>query len=86
VVLGLSGGVDSTVGGCFIASSDRQKSIFFVNNGLLRKNEFKSIDVQRNGTERKSVDAGDRFLSLAGLVILKPSVKLLDVYFLSKFF
>jgi GMP synthase (glutamine-hydrolysing) len=37
--------------GCSFASSDRQKSIlyFFVNNGLLRKNEFAQVLDQYKG-------------------------------------
>ena len=44
VILGLSGGVDSTVAGVLLhkAVGDRLTCIF-VNNGLLRKNEFESV-------------------------------------------
>jgi GMP synthase (glutamine-hydrolysing) len=57
---------------------------FFV-NGLLRKNDSRIDQYKGMGLNVKGVDAGDRFLSeLAGLVIQKPNVKLLDV-FLSKF-
>jgi GMP synthase PP-ATPase subunit len=60
--------------------------MYFVNNGLLRKNEFpKYLINTKEWVERKGVDAGDRFCqNWQELVILKPSVKLLDV-FLSKF-
>jgi GMP synthase (glutamine-hydrolysing) len=62
VVLGLSGGVDSTVAAVLLHQAIGKNLYFFVNNGLLRKNEFAQVlDVQRNGTERKGVDAGDRF-------------------------
>ena len=44
MILGLSGGVDSTVAGVLIhrAIKDNLHCIF-VNNGLLRKNEFNSV-------------------------------------------
>ncbi|GAB1307704.1 glutamine-hydrolyzing GMP synthase [Urechidicola sp. KH5] len=70
VVLGLSGGVDSTVAGVLLnkAIGDNLYCIF-VNNGLLRKNEFESVLKQYEGMglNVKGVDASDRFLGeLAG--------------------
>ncbi len=66
VVCGLSGGVDSTVAATLIhrAIGDRLLCVF-VNNGVLRKNEFE--DVQRLYTEKlklpvKAVDASTLFL------------------------
>ena len=67
VVLGLSGGVDSTVAAILLqkAIGDNLYCIF-VNNGLLRKNEFE--DVMKNyttlGLNVKGVDASSRFLDL----------------------
>ncbi|RZJ69773.1 glutamine-hydrolyzing GMP synthase [Flavobacterium sp.] len=65
VVLGLSGGVDSTVAAVLLnkAIGDNLYCIF-VNNGLLRKNEFESVLDQYKdmGLNVKGVDAGDRFL------------------------
>ncbi len=66
VILGLSGGVDSTVAAVLLhkAIGDRLHCIF-VNNGLLRKNEFEQVLEQYKGfgLNVKGVDAGDRFLS-----------------------
>ncbi|MDT8347710.1 MAG: glutamine-hydrolyzing GMP synthase [Flavobacteriaceae bacterium] len=66
VVLGLSGGVDSTVAAVLLnqAIGDRLYCIF-VNNGLLRKNEFASVldQYQHMGLNVKGVDAEDRFIS-----------------------
>ena len=44
VILGLSGGVDSTVAGVLLNKAiGSQLTCIFVNNGLLRKNEFSSV-------------------------------------------
>jgi GMP synthase (glutamine-hydrolysing) len=70
VVLGLSGGVDSTVAAVLLHQAiGKIYTVFFVNNGLLRKTSFKRFgSIQRNGLECKGVDSGDRFLSeLAGV-------------------
>lgn len=65
VVLGLSGGVDSTVAAVLLnkAIGDNLYCIF-VNNGLLRKNEFESVLKQYEGMglNVKGVDASNRFL------------------------
>ena len=65
VVLGLSGGVDSTVAAVLLnkAIGDSLHCIF-VNNGLLRKNEFESVLKQYEGMglNVKGVDASARFL------------------------
>lgn len=71
VVLGLSGGVDSTVAAILLnkAIGDNLYCIF-VNNGLLRKNEFSSVLKQYEGMglNVKGVDASARFLdALAGV-------------------
>jgi len=71
VVLGLSGGVDSTVAAILLnkAIGDKLYCIF-VNNGLLRKNEFDSVLDQYKdmGLNVKGVDASARFLdALAGI-------------------
>ncbi|OUD41533.1 glutamine amidotransferase-related protein, partial [Flavobacterium psychrophilum] len=71
VVLGLSGGVDSTVAAVLLHQAiGKNLYCIFVNNGLLRKNEFQSVLDQYKGMglNVKGVDAGDRFLSeLAGI-------------------
>ena len=65
VVLGLSGGVDSTVAAILLnkAIGDNLYCVF-VNNGLLRKNEFSSVLKQYEGMglNVKGVDASQRFL------------------------
>ena len=71
VVLGLSGGVDSTVAAVLLnkAIGDNLYCIF-VNNGLLRKNEFESVLDQYKdmGLNVKGVDSSARFLdALAGI-------------------
>ena len=71
VVLGLSGGVDSTVAAILLHKAIGENLYcIFVNNGLLRKDEFSSVLTQYEGMglNVKGVDASERFLeSLAGL-------------------
>jgi len=65
VVLGLSGGVDSTVAGVLLNKAiGKNLYCIFVNNGLLRKNEFESVLNQYKGMglNIKGVDASARFL------------------------
>lgn len=65
VILGLSGGVDSTVAAVLLhkAIGDQLQCIF-VNNGLLRKNEFESVlnQYEGMGLNVKGVDASDQFI------------------------
>lgn len=65
VVLGLSGGVDSTVTAVLLSEAigDRLHCIF-VNNGVLRKNEYENVlkQYEHMGLNIKGVDASDRFL------------------------
>ncbi len=65
VVLGLSGGVDSTVAATLLSKAigDNLYCIF-VNNGLLRKNEFENVldQYKHMGLNVKGVDASARFL------------------------
>jgi GMP synthase (glutamine-hydrolysing) len=71
VVLGLSGGVDSTVAAVLLHKAiGKNLHCIFVNNGLLRKDEYKNVLKQYEGMglNVKGVDASDRFLKdLAGL-------------------
>ena len=71
VVLGLSGGVDSTVAAILLNKAiGKNLYCIFVNNGLLRKDEFNSVLKQYEGMglNVKGVDASDRFLNaLAGI-------------------
>jgi GMP synthase (glutamine-hydrolysing) len=65
VLMGLSGGVDSTVGAELLhrAIGDNLYC-FFVNNGLLRKDEFEEVleSYQHMGLNIIGVDASERFL------------------------
>jgi GMP synthase (glutamine-hydrolysing) len=71
VVLGLSGGVDSTVAAVLLHQAiGKNLYCIFVNNGLLRKNEFQNVLDQYKGMglNVKGVDASKRFLdTLAGI-------------------
>lgn len=71
VVLGLSGGVDSSVAAVLLNKAIGENLYcIFVNNGLLRKNEFESVLAQYEGMglNVKGVDASERFLEkLAGI-------------------
>ena len=65
VVLGLSGGVDSTVAAVLLKKAiGNNLYCIFVNNGLLRKNEFENVlkQYQGMGLNVKGVDASARFL------------------------
>jgi GMP synthase (glutamine-hydrolysing) len=72
VILGLSGGVDSTVAAVLLnkAIGDRLHCIF-VDNGLLRKDEFEQVldNYEHMGLNVRGVRAGDRFMeALSGLI------------------
>ena len=71
VVLGLSGGVDSTVAAVLLHKAiGPNLYCIFVNNGLLRKNEFSSVLDQYKdmGLNVKGVDASPQFMTaLSGL-------------------
>ena len=65
VILGLSGGVDSSVAAMLLHRAiGSQLHCIFVNNGLLRKNEFHDVLEQYKGMglNVKGVDASARFL------------------------
>lgn len=66
VVLGLSGGVDSTVAAVLLNRAiGKNLYCIFVNNGLLRKNEFQNVldQYKHMGLNVKGVDASARFLN-----------------------
>lgn len=71
VVLGLSGGVDSSVAALLLHKAiGKNLYCVFVDNGLLRKDEFESVlnDYQHLGLNVKGVDAKQKFYAaLAGL-------------------
>ncbi len=77
VVLGLSGGVDSTVAAVLLDKAiGKNLYCIFVNNGLLRKNEFDEVldQYEHMGLNVKGVDASARFLkALKG--ISEPELK-----------
>lgn len=65
VVLGLSGGVDSSVAAMLLAEAiGDQLFCIFVDNGLLRKNEFEQVlhDYREVGLKVHGVHAGQRFM------------------------
>ena len=69
VVLGLSGGVDSSVAAVLLHKAiGRQLHCIFVDNGLLRKNEFDQVlsSYKDMGLNVKGVRAGERFLQALG--------------------
>ncbi len=64
VVLGLSGGVDSSVAAVLLHKAiGKNLHCIFVDNGLLRKNEFENVldSYQHMGLNVKGVNAKDRF-------------------------
>ena len=66
VILGLSGGVDSTVAGVLLNKAiGKNLHCIFVDNGLLRLNEFKDVlaSYEDMGLNVTGVDASERFLS-----------------------
>jgi GMP synthase (glutamine-hydrolysing) len=89
-ICALSGGVDSSVAAVLVerAIGDRLTCVF-VNNGVLRKNEF--LQVQSNmrdklGLRLVAVDAGDRFLArLAGVTDPETKRKIIGGEFIDVF-
>ena len=89
VILGLSGGVDSTVAAVLLNKSiGKQLHCIFVNNGLLRKNEFKGVLSQYKGMglNVKGVDASVEFLeALKGEVDPEKKRKIIGNTFIDVF-
>ncbi len=89
VILGLSGGVDSTVAAVLLNKSiGKQLHCIFVNNGLLRKNEFKSVLNQYKGMglNVKGVDASVEFLeALKGEIDPEKKRKIIGNTFINVF-
>ena len=89
VVLGLSGGVDSTVAAVLLNKAiGSQLYCIFVNNGLLRKGEFESVlaQYQGMGLNIKGVDASKEFLSaLAGITDPEQKRKTIGRVFIEVF-
>ncbi len=89
VVLGLSGGVDSTVAAVLLSEAigDNLHCIF-VNNGLLRKNEFESVlnQYEGMGLNVTGVDASEQFISeLAGVKDPERKRKIIGRIFIETF-
>ena len=89
VILGLSGGVDSSVAAMLLhhAIGD-QLNCIFVNNGLLRKNEFKEVLDQYSGMglNVKGIDASNQFLdSLEGISDPETKRKIIGKTFIDIF-
>ncbi|HUK42869.1 MAG TPA: glutamine-hydrolyzing GMP synthase [Candidatus Bathyarchaeia archaeon] len=90
VICGLSGGVDSSVAAELVHRAvGHQLTCIFVNNGVLRKNEF--LNVQRNlrdklGLNIDAVDASERFLGkLAGVTDPEKKRKIIGNEFIAVF-
>lgn len=89
VVLGLSGGVDSSVAAMLLHRAiGKNLYCIFVNNGLLRKDEFDSVLHQYKdmGLNVKGVDASARFLdALAGVSDPEKKRKIIGNTFIDVF-
>jgi len=90
VICGLSGGVDSSVAAMLVHKAiGSQLTCIFVNNGVLRKNEFTSV--QKNlrdklGLNLVAVDASERFLEkLAGVTDPETKRKRIGAEFIAVF-
>ena len=89
VVLGLSGGVDSSVAAVLIDRAiGSQLHCIFVDNGLLRKNEFEEVlaSYKNMGLNVKGVDAKSKFYSaLEGLTDPEEKRKAIGKVFIDIF-
>jgi len=89
VILGLSGGVDSTVAASLLNKAiGKNLTCIFVDNGLLRKNEFKKVleSYLGLGLNVTGVDAADRFLDqLEGISDPETKRKIIGRVFIEVF-
>ncbi|MBP5716236.1 MAG: glutamine-hydrolyzing GMP synthase, partial [Bacteroidales bacterium] len=89
VILGLSGGVDSSVAAVLLNKAIGQNlTCIFVNNGLLRKNEFEDVlrDYECLGLNVRGVDASQKFYSeLAGVCEPERKRKIIGTGFIDVF-
>ena len=90
VILGLSGGVDSSVAAALIHKAIGDKlTCIFVNNGLLRKNEAERVRELFEGSFKMNlvcIDATDRFLDkLAGVTEPEKKRKIIGHEFVNVF-
>lgn len=89
VILGLSGGVDSSVAAVLLHHAiGHNLHCIFVDNGLLRKNEFQSVleSYKDMGLNVKGVDASQKFYSLlAGVTDPEQKRKIIGKTFVDVF-
>ncbi|MCU0361821.1 MAG: glutamine-hydrolyzing GMP synthase [Bacteroidales bacterium] len=89
VILGLSGGVDSSVAALLLNRAiGNNLTCIFVDNGLLRKNEFEKVldSYLGLGLNVKGVDASERFLSeLEGISDPETKRKIIGRVFIEVF-
>ena len=89
VILGLSGGVDSSVAAVLLDRAiGKNLHCIFVNNGLLRKNEYDEVLDQYigMGLNVKGVDASDQFISgLKGVIDPERKRKIIGNTFIDVF-
>lgn len=89
VVMALSGGVDSTVAATLVDKAiGKNLHCIFVDNGLLRKNEFQQVlqSYQGMGLNVKGVDARDKFYqALKGLTEPEAKRKAIGKVFIDVF-
>ena len=89
VVLGLSGGVDSSVAAVLLNKAiGKNLTCIFVDHGMLRKNEFKNVlhDYECLGLNVIGVDASEKFFSeLAGVTEPERKRKIIGKGFIDVF-
>jgi len=89
VVLGLSGGVDSSVAAVLLHNAiGKNLHCIFVDNGLLRKDEYNQVldSYQHMGLNVRGIDSKDRFLSqLAGIKDPEQKRKVIGRVFIEVF-
>ena len=89
VVLGISGGVDSSVAAVLLHKAiGKNLTCIFVDNGLLRKNEFETVmnDYEHLGLNVKGIDAKEYFYKeLAGVKEPEKKRKIIGAGFIEVF-
>jgi GMP synthase (glutamine-hydrolysing) len=89
-ICALSGGVDSSVAATLVARAIGERlTCIFVNNGVLRKNEFQKVQQnlrEKLGLNLDAVDASQRFLKkLAGITDPEKKRKIIGAEFIAVF-
>ena len=89
VILGLSGGVDSSVAAVLLNKAiGKRLTCIFVDHGLLRKGEYERVmrDYECLGLNVIGVDAGERFLAaLKGIASPEEKRKIIGAKFIEVF-